>query len=75
MQSDREESLRTRTDVISSLRKRLEELNTAEEEMVNSCRFDILLDYVSCTVFHNTPDVEDILIVADFLSNLCTVDR
>lgn len=53
MQSQREESLRTRTDVIHSLRKRLEELNAAEEEMVNSCRLDMLLFYVSCTLFHN----------------------
>ncbi|XP_037786375.1 uncharacterized protein LOC119582213 [Penaeus monodon] len=45
MQSDREESLRTRTDVISSLRKRLEELNTAEEEMVNSCRTELREEY------------------------------
>nr|XP_027224541.1 autophagy-related protein 23-like [Penaeus vannamei]XP_027224542.1 autophagy-related protein 23-like [Penaeus vannamei]XP_027224543.1 autophagy-related protein 23-like [Penaeus vannamei]XP_027224544.1 autophagy-related protein 23-like [Penaeus vannamei] len=45
MQSQREESLRTRTDVIHSLRKRLEELNAAEEEMVNSCRTALREEY------------------------------
>ncbi|XP_042892832.1 trichohyalin-like [Penaeus japonicus] len=45
MQTRREENLRTRTDIIQSLRKRLEELNADEEDMVNTCRTALREEY------------------------------